>query len=156
MKEIYSLEGAINRNFTGQISYIVCLDEKVDCINIDFSFDKQRVNEITDDIRKDIVEAILIDYNKEPNEEEILDASKHMKTEIHISAFLNDKFIGGIHRQMEKRNLYISKDEATLGGICNDNIEGVLKINIMVFNVIYDNTNYKLTVSSGMEGDKNV
>ncbi|MDU4935322.1 MAG: DUF6669 family protein [Peptostreptococcaceae bacterium] len=59
MKEIYSIEGRLNRNFTGQISYIVCLDEKVDSINIDFSFDKQRVNEITEEIRKDIVKRCM-------------------------------------------------------------------------------------------------
>ena len=156
MKEIYSIEGRLNRNFTGQISYIVCLDEKVDSINIDFSFDKQRVNEITEEIRKDIVNDLLLDYNKEISEEEIIEASKYIKTEIHISAFLNDKFIGGIHRQLDERSIYISKEEATLGAICNDNIQGVLKVNIMIFNVIYNNTNYKLTVSKGMKVDKNV
>ncbi|MFR3815717.1 MAG: DUF6669 family protein, partial [Turicibacter sp.] len=72
MKEIYSIEGRLNRNFTGQISYIVCLDEKVDSINIDFSFDKQRVNEITEEIRKDIVNDLSLDYNKEISEEEII------------------------------------------------------------------------------------
>ena len=156
MKEIYSIEGRLNRNFTGQISYIVCLDEKVDSINIDFSFDKQRVNEITEEIRKDIVNDLSLDYNKEISEEEIIEASKYIKTEIHISAFLNDKFIGGIHRQLDERSIYISKEEATLGAICNDNIQGVLKVNIMIFNVIYNNTNYKLTVSKEMKVDKNV
>ncbi len=156
MKEIYSIEGRLNRNFTGQISYIVCLDEKVDSINIDFSFDKQRVNEITEEIRKDIVNDLSLDYNKEISEEEIIEASKYIKTEIHISAFLNDKFIGGIHRQLDERSIYISKKEATLGAICNDNIQGVLKVNIMIFNVIYNNTNYKLTVSKEMKVDKNV
>lgn len=156
MKEIYSVEGTINRNFIGQISYTVCLDKKFDFINIDFEFNKQRLNEITKEIREDIIDAIVMEYNQKPNEEQILYASKHVKTEIHLSAFLNDEFIGGIHRQMEKRNLYISKDEATLGGICNDNLEGVLKINIIVFNVIYDNTNYKLTVSSGVKEEQNV
>ena len=156
MKEIYSIEGRLNRNFTGQISYIVCLDEKVDSINIDFSFDKQRVNEITEEIRKDIVNDLSLDYNKEISEEEIIEASKYIKTEIHISAFLNDKFIGGILRQLDERSIYISKEEATLGAICNDNIQGVLKVNIMIFNVIYNNTNYKLTVSKGMKVDKNV
>lgn len=151
MEDIYRVEGMLNRNFVGHISYTVCLEKVYENIKIDFSFDKQKVNKITDEIKK----AMIIDYINdqkdelvdELSEEKFKEGAKHMKTEIHISAFLNDRFIGGIHRQLTDRSIYISSKESTNGAICQDNIQGVLKVNVMVFNIIYDNTQYKLNVS---------
>ena len=151
LEDIYKVEGVLNRNFVGHISYIVCLDKVYENIRIDFSFDKQKVNEITDEIKEVMLLDYINDHNgelvEELNEERFREGANHMKTEIHISAFLNDRFIGGIHRQLIDRIIYISSKEATNGAICQDDIQGVLKINVMVFNVIYDNTQYKLSVS---------
>lgn len=146
MQTIYGVEGILNRGFVGQVSYNVCLDKKFEAIDIEFSFDKQRVSTINEDIRNDIRNDFIKENTKEPSEEEIIDRTHGMKTEIQIEAFLNDKFIGGIHRQMDKRNLYISSKEATEGAITQKNIEGVIKVNIIVFNVIYDNTHYELNL----------
>lgn len=150
MDKIYTVEGVVNRGFVGQISYIVCLDKKYDTLDIEFEFDKQRVSTITEEIKMDLLNTIVEDdsnsIDKDHLDQYILTKMKRLKTEIQLSAFLNDTFIGGIHKQLSKRNLMISQREASEGGIPQSNIEGVLKLNIIVFNVLYDNTHYKLTV----------
>ena len=69
-----------------------------------------------------------------------------MKTEIHTMATLNDTFIGNIHRQLTTRHMHFTATEATEGCIPQSNIEGVLKVTILVFSVLLDNTDYQLTV----------
>ena len=95
----------------------------------------------------------LLDYCKkeygmeEGTPEEWEDAVYHgMKTEIHTMATLNDTFIGNIHRQLPTRHMHFTATEATEGCIPQPAIEGVLKVTILVFSVLLDDTNYQLTV----------
>ena len=70
-----------------------------------------------------------------------------MKTEIHTLATLNDVFIGCIHKQLSDRHMLYDGDFASEGCIPQKTIDGVLKVTVLVFNVIKDNTRYQLTVS---------
>lgn len=95
----------------------------------------------------------LLDYCKkeygieEPTPEEWEDAVYHgMKTEIHTMASLSDTFIGNVHRQLTTRHMHFTATEATEGCIPQPCIEGVLKVNVQVFSVLLDNTDYQLTV----------
>ena len=91
---------------------------------------------------------ILKEYGIEDcTPEEWEDAVYHgMKTEIHTMATLNDTFIGNIHRQLTTRHMHFTATEATEGCIPQPTIEGVLKVTILVFSVLLDNTDYQLTV----------
>ena len=96
--------------------------------------------------------AALSDLYRLPDKEkyplkEWEDAVYHgMKTEIHTLATLNDTFIGNIHRQLTTRHMHFTATEATEGCIPQPAIEGVLKVTILVFSVLLDDTNYQLTV----------
>jgi hypothetical protein len=70
-----------------------------------------------------------------------------LKTEIHPLVMLNDQFVGCVHRQIPDRHLIFKGDFATEGCIPQEKFEGVLKITVLVFNVVKDNTHYTLTVS---------
>ena len=70
-----------------------------------------------------------------------------MKTEIHTLATLNDEFIGCIHKQLDDRHMLYDGETASDGCIPQQKIDGVLKVTVLVFNVIKDNTRYSLTVS---------
>ena len=131
MQIIYQVEGKLCRDFIGQISYTVCLEQTYDELDIEFSFGPQHFQpgEVTSD------------------EDELDDALCHqMKTEIHTIAMLNDEFIGGIHRQLTTRHMHFTKEDATEGCIPQPAIEGVLKVIILAFSVLVDNTEYSLTV----------
>ena len=132
MKQIYAIEGVVNRGFVGQITYTVCLEEPLRTLDIHFSFDKDKRTfrpEEADEKRSR--EVILWD----------------MKTEIHTLATLNDAFIGCIHKQLTDRHMLYENGEASEGCIPQEQFDGVLKVTVLVFNVIKDDTHYTLTVS---------
>ena len=128
MKMIYHAEGKLCKDFVGQISYTVCLDQTYEELDIEFSFQPQHFR--PEDVTPELEHAI---YHE-------------MKTEIHTLATLNDEFIGCIHRQLTTRHMHFSSTEATEGCIPLASVEGVLKVTILAFSVLLDNTEYTLTV----------
>ena len=152
MKELYHIEGTVNRGFVGQITYTVCLEQALDTLDIHFSFDadKQRycLEEITSELLLDTIETCRQNYDLDITEtraREIILGD--MKTEIHTLATLNDEFIGCIHKQLTDRHMLYDHGTASDGCIPQEKIDGVLKVTVLVFNVIKDDTHYKLTVS---------
>ncbi len=67
-----------------------------------------------------------------------------VKSEMQLIFLLNDEFIGGIHRQDNPKKIEISKDYATKGCIPTAEFHGCLKITIVVFSIIEDDTFYSL------------
>ena len=152
MNELYHVEGIVNRGFVGQITYMVCLDKPCDKLDIHFSFDRRKrkfaPREATPERIADTIEMLRRDYGEEISEERAYEIIvKDMKTEIHTLAMLNDEFIGCIHKQLADRHMLYDGEYASEGCIPQKKFEGVLKVTVLVFNVIKDNTRYKLTVS---------
>lgn len=148
MKKIYEVCGGLNKGFVGQISYTICLDKEYQEMDIEFSFDKQRYTRITKELKEEIVEACNGEYQNEIATDELITSAVYeMKTEIHTIAYMNDTFIGGVHKQLTTRHMYFSPIEASEGCIVQQSIHGVIKITLLVFNVILDDTNYKLLLS---------
>uniref|UniRef100_UPI0006D17882 DUF6669 family protein n=1 Tax=Clostridium sp. NkU-1 TaxID=1095009 RepID=UPI0006D17882 len=150
MKTVYQVQGKLSKDFIGQISYTVCLDETYEELDIEFSFGPRHFS--PEDITPGLKQRLL-DYCKEAYDltlsspEELEDAIYgQMKTEIHTLAMLNDEFIGCIHRQLTTRHMHFTCEEATEGCIPQASIEGVLKVTILAFSVLLDNTDYTLTV----------
>lgn len=150
MKTVYHVEGKLCKDFVGQISYTVCLDQSYNELDIEFSFKPQHFSpeDITGEMKDYLKEYCAREYGLVPaSEEELEHAIYHdMKTEIHTLATLNDEFMGCIHRQLTTRHMHFTSDEATEGCIPQSSIEGVLKVTILVFSVLLDNTEYSLTV----------
>ena len=117
MKSIYKVAGILNKGFMGQISYTICLDQTYAEMAIDFSFDKQYHNDFPG-----------------------------LKTELQLIISMNDEFIGGVHRQENPKHLYFSSSHATPGCMPQPSFHGVIKITIVVFSVILDQTNYQLSL----------
>jgi hypothetical protein len=148
MKIIYEVGGVLNKGFVGQISYTVCLDKDYEEMDIAFSFDKQRYSTITNELINEIKEVCNGDYATElASEEAITSAIKEMKTEIHTIASMNDVFIGGVHKQLTTRHMLYSPSQTSEGCIPQKCINGVIKITLVVFNVILDDTHYNVTLS---------
>ena len=152
MKVLYKVGGTLSRDFMGQISYTVCLDRKYEELDIGFSFDKQRYTaaEVTEDVVRDLTDYCRSHYDLElpPDADPAKEIAESTKTEIHTLASLNDRFIGCIHRQLTDRHMHFSASYATEGCIPQTELEGVLKVTILVFNVLMDDTHYTLQVSA--------
>ena len=153
MKEIYSVEGILNRGFVGQITYMVCLEDTYDKLDIHFSFDADKrtycEEDVTDKLMADIRELCLREYGRDFSDEELRNSIlSEMKTEIHTLAMLNDEFIGCVHKQLMDRHMLYDGEFASEGCIPQAKFDGVLKVTVLVFNVIKDHTHYTLTVSA--------
>ncbi len=152
MKELYKIGGILNRGFVGQATYHVCLEKPCSLLDIGLTFDqsKQRFKpeEVTPEVIREFREACNGQYGaEEATEQEAKEAILgNCKTEIHMVAYLNGMFIGGIHKQLAERHMHFAPGEASEGCLVQDTLEGVLEVTVIVFNVIKDDTAYELTV----------
>lgn len=151
-KTVYQVEGTLCRDFVGQISYTVCLDQTYEALDIEFSFGPQHFGpeDVTPKLKQWLYDCCKKEYGTEFGDvtgEEFERLILHdMKTEIHTMATLNDVFIGNVHRQLTTRHMLYSPEKTTEGCLPQSCIEGVLKVTILVFTVLLDNTRYRLTV----------
>ena len=141
----------LDAGFVGQITYTISLDQVYDELDIHFSFDKRLYSE--SDVTPELIDRLqtlcTAKYNAPtyPVEEFRQTILHEMKTEIHTMAELNDNFIGCIHRQLTDRHMLYTKEFTSDGCLAQDTFSGVLKVTVLVFNVLLDNTQYTLTVS---------
>ena len=150
-QQIYRVGGMLDAGFVGQITYTISLDQVYDELDIHFSFDKRLYSE--SDVTPKLIDRLqtlcTAKYNAPtyPAEEFRQTILHEMKTEIHTMAELNDNFIGCIHRQLTDRHMLYTKEFTSDGCLAQDTFSGVLKVTVLVFNVLLDNTQYTLTVS---------
>lgn len=150
-QQIYRVGGMLDAGFVGQITYTISLDQVYDELDIHFSFDKRLYSE--SDVTPKLIDKLQTlctakyDAPTYPVEEFRQTILHEMKTEIHTMAELNDNFIGCIHRQLTDRHMLYTKEFASDGCLAQDTFSGVLKVTVLVFNVLLDNTQYTLTVS---------
>ena len=150
-QQIYRVGGMLDAGFVGQITYTISLDQVYDELDIHFSFDKRLYSE--SDVTPELIDRLqtlcTAKYNAPtyPVEEFRQTILHEMKTEIHTMAELNDDFIGCIHRQLTDRHMLYTKEFTSDGCLAQDTFSGVLKVTVLVFNVLLDNTQYTLTVS---------
>ncbi len=149
MELIYETGGILNEGFVGQITYTVCLDKVYDAMDIEFTFDKQHYQTITEEMGIKIRESCSGTEYEHASDEELMDAMRGMKTEIHTIVTMNDTFIGGVHKQLTTRHMVFSEDITSDGCIPQEQISGVIKVTLAVFNVLLDGTNYHLKLSAG-------
>ena len=150
-QQIYRVGGMLDAGFVGQITYTISLDQVYDELDIHFSLDKRLYSE--SDVTPELIDRLQTlctakyDAPIYPVEEFRQTILHEMKTEIHTMAELNDNFIGCIHRQLTDRHMLYTKEFTSDGCLAQDTFSGVLKVTVLVFNVLLDNTQYTLTVS---------
>lgn len=159
MQQLYHVKGFLDSGFVGQITYTVCLPGRYEEMDIAFSFEKQHFPSLDAAPQLEIEDYCIREYGISILPEEREHAFLHeMKTEIHLMATLNDEFIGCIHKQLLERHMHYSLTELTEGCMMPPVIEGVLKVTVLVFNVLMDDTPYELSVAvdERMGGEKDV
>lgn len=158
MQELYQVKGTVNNGFVGQITYTVCLPETMKELDIRLTFEKQHFPSIKEVPVEELVNYCKKQYGIEPVSEEEKERAllKETKTEIHLLATINDEFLGCIHRQLTDRHMMISPDMLTEGCIYPGLLKGVLKVTVLVFQVLMDDTPYTVTVSGTPDTDSTV
>ena len=151
MKELYRVEGTLNRGFVGQITYMVCLEQPCERLDVEFGFDadkqRYRPEEVTPELIADTMRICREKYGLTGTEEDARRVILNdMKTEIHTLATLNDAFIGCVHKQLTDRHMTYDGDFASEGCIPQHEFDGVLTVTVLAFNVLKDATHYALTV----------
>lgn len=153
MEQLYRAKGLLSREFIGQITYTFCLPYALEELDICLTFDKQHydspsqvpVEELMDYCRSHYDTG---DYENLSREELTMLFFKETKTEIHISAMLNDRFIGCIHKQLTCRHMHFSPDALSEGCLMPQTpMKGVLKVTVLAFQILMDDTPYTVTVS---------
>ncbi len=153
MKELYRVEGVLNKGFVGQITYTVCLEAPCARLDIHFFFDADKRTYQPEDVTPELIAQTRAvcerEYGLSGTDEEVRRAILgDMKTEIHTLATLNDEFIGCVHKQLTDRHMLYDGAYASEGCIPQSGFDGVLKVTVLVFNVIKDHTHYTLAVSA--------
>ena len=150
MQELYRVGGTLNEGFVGQISYTICLDREYKNLDIHFAYDKHHYFDITEEIIAKVQRQCCAYYGvAEYSREDAIDQIQHqLKTEIQTLATLNDEFIGGVHSRAHDRHMLYINNEASEGCIPQESFSGVLKVTILVYSVLMDDTHYTLSVSA--------
>ena len=147
MEELYRVKGELNSGFVGQITYTICLPYKCSELDICLTFSKQHFPSADMVPLEEMKEFCKREYGISlgENDEEALDNCLHnMKTE----------FIGCIHKQRLERHMVFSPSKLSEGCIMPESLEGVLKVTVLVFNVLMDETPYEVSVKAQRgEGD---
>ena len=160
MEVLYQVSGMLNRGFVGQITYTICLEQEYSSLDIHFAFDeeKQRYHpeDITDELIRSNITLVREKYGVDRTPDEMRTALlAEGKTELHTLATLDDEFIGCVHKQLTDRHMLYRPGYASEGCIPRETFSGVLKVTILVFNVIKDQTGYSLKVSAGGNSEEN-
>lgn len=158
MQQLYQAKGLLSREFIGQITYTFCLPCALEELDICLEFDKRRydspeqvpVEELIDYCRKRYDTSA---YENLSRDELAQLFYRETKTEIHLLATLNDEFIGNIHKQLTCRHMHFGADELSEGCLMPETIDGVLKVTVLVFQVLMDDTPYTVTVSGRKLGE---
>lgn len=152
MQKLYRVSGLLGKEYIGQITYTFCLPHEMEALDIGLTFEKQHysspdqvpVEELTDYCKKRYDTSEYDSLSRSELADLFL---RETKTEIHLMATLNDRFIGCIHKQLTDRHMLFGPDMLSEGCIMPEVIDGVLKVTVLVFQVLMDDTPYTVTVS---------
>ena len=145
MKE-YRVSGELMKGFIGNISYEVVLPVDLDQIAIEVSFEKRMMEDITEEDRKACMKAYQENVGGNPEEREIIRRLKGQKTEINVSVFHNEAYLGCAHRDEMTKQIVISPEKASEGFRTWKFHGGILKIVLHVYQILNQNTPYQVVI----------
>lgn len=145
MKE-YQAAGELMKGFIGNISYEMVLPKEWDQLVIKTEFEKRTLEIVTEKDRNGCIEAYKKNTGKSPTEKEILGMINGQKTEINVSVFHNEAYLGCAHRDEMVKQIVISSQKASEGFQTWKFQGGVLKVVLHVYQMLNDHTPYRITI----------
>ena len=145
MKE-YQVSGELMKGFIGNIAYEVVLPVDMDQITVEVSFEKRIMEKITQEDREACIKAYRENVGTNPEENEIIRMINGEKTEINVSVFQKEAYVGCAHREKKKKKIVISPEKASKGFRTWKFHGGVLKVVLHVYQVLNQNTPYQVVI----------
>lgn len=149
MKQTVAFHQALNKDFQGNYAYIVNIPGKPKEIKIKLTTNKEFIRNPKQYIQKyqNELHQILKQYlEHDPSEEEYERYVKNMKTEIQLSVFTNDHFIGNVHKSGKTKEIFLSKTIRNQGCLPIQEIPNQIKVIVNVFQVVEENTFFDLLI----------
>lgn len=153
MKE-YQMTGELMKGFLGNISYETVLSKETGQITIRAEFGKRQIEECTQEDRRACVRAWIRNTGKEPDDAMIDGMIQRQKTEINVSVFHNNAYLGCAHRDAMEKEIVISPKGASLGFRTWKFGGGVLRVVLHVYQVLNDHTPYSVTIAEDICGGR--
>lgn len=151
MKELYRFENEVSKGYQGNISYVCQLPENTNSLHVKLSYNKDRIHNIYSYVNEyhDELATVYENYlNHTPTNNELETFVNNMKTEIQLCLFMDNEFVGNIHKPGKVKEIQISKEHVSNGCIEVNEFKRNIKIVVNVFQVIEEGTKYTLTVES--------
>lgn len=145
----HQMSGQLMKGFVGNISYEIVLPTDMDCVSIEVSFEKRTMENITEEDRQACIKTYKNNVGEAPDEKEIITMLNGQKTEINVSVFHNESYLGCVHRDEMTKNIVISPEKASEGFLTWKFQGGVLKIVLHVYQILNQNTPYQVVLKRG-------
>jgi hypothetical protein len=146
MEYLQTLAGTLNRGFIGNIIYNFNLEDSYSKLYICLTYDKEKISDPESTLKDKIEEAYEKHFGYKIDEEHFGSVLASMKTEIQLAVFINGNFAGNVHMPGTKKEMIIAGDISSQGCLPCENIQGMIKIVINIFNVLEDHTSYTLKI----------
>ena len=104
------------------------------------------MEEITQEDREACIKAYRKNLGTNPEENEIIRMINGEKTEINVSVFHNEAYLGCAHRDEMTKKIVISPEKASKGFRTWKFHGGVLKVVLHVYQVLNQNTPYQVVI----------
>ena len=149
IETIQVFTGTLPRGFQGNIAYSMTLPDHLTALSVILTYNKERIPDETSYARtysKDLLPVLKEYLGHTPSEQELLHFVHSMKTEIQLCLTVSGAFVGNVHMPGTKKEITVSAEYASHGCIPCASLKGAAKIIINVFQVVENDTNYKLEV----------
>lgn len=144
--------GELNRDFQGNVRYLLQIPEAVRRIRVRFTFDQREPKWDPEQLRRDCKRALLTNLPEELISEEMLNRFMTFpKGEINMSISYQGAVLGSAHRNELVKEVFIGADEASEGFMPANFKGGALEITLHCLNVVNDGTHYELIVEGSAQ-----
>lgn len=149
MKQIAKFHQALKKDFQGNYAYSCQLPKNLKSIHIKLQTNKDYIQDIKQ-YMYEYQETLLLILKKyldhDPSNKEYESYVKNMKTEIQLSVFSKDQFIGNVHKPGLTKEIILSKQHRSQGCLPINEIPNEIKVIVNVFQVVEKNTYFEVII----------
>lgn len=141
--KIFETSGILQKGFQGNITYDIKLPDHLENLQVMFHFENPSSEQLTNGII-DQNRHIAIEYTSDPDIAEMNDQT-NQKTEINVSFFAGNTWLGSIHRNDKIKEIEIGS-QCSSEGFLTWRLSGVLRVVLDILNVVPNDIDYSLVL----------
>ena len=149
MIQIATFHQTIKKDFQGNYAYDQTIPNNLKTLRITLKTNKafiQDTKKYMEEYQNQLLPILTAYLEHKPSDEEYERYVKNMKTEIQLSVFTNDQFLGNVHKPGLIKEITLSKNNRSQGCLPIKEIPNQIKIIVNVFQVVEENTFFDLFI----------